>query len=205
MEPSSITQSSFAIRRRFSKYIGKPGEKSTLRLPGLKPGVCSGLTLSGVFLLHLNGGLSAVERVKMKRPVIVLDEGAKDVGLAEMLFNLLSQNLEQNPQKLSSFGALKSNVVIVARDIDITVTLAFKGGELTIYDGIVGKADLKIVADHDAILALSLINIFMGLPNYLDKSGRDILKRLLRRSIQIEGLLKHPLQLTHLTKIFSVN
>ncbi len=141
----------------------------------------------------------------MKRPVIVLDEGAKDVGLAEMLFNLLSQNLEQNPQKLSSFGALKSNVVIVARDIDITITLAFKGGELTIYDGIVGKADLKIVADHDAILALSLINIFMGLPNYLDKTGRDILKRLLLGSIQIEGLLKHPLQLTHLTKIFSVN
>ena len=141
----------------------------------------------------------------MKRPVIVLDEGAKDVGLAEMLFNLLSQNLEQNPQKLWSFEALKSNVVIVARDIDITITLAFKGGELTIYDGIVGKADLKIVADHDAILALSLIHIFMGLPNYLDKTGRDILKRLLRRSIQIEGLLKHPVQLTHLTKIFSVN
>ena len=141
----------------------------------------------------------------MKKPVIVLDQGAKEVGLAEMLFNLLSQNLEQKPQKLSSFRALKSNVVIVARDIDIIITLAFKGGELTIYDGIVGKADLKIVADHDAIIALSLINIFMGLPNYLDKAGRDILKRFLRGSIQIEGLLKHPLQLTHLTKIFSVN
>jgi len=141
----------------------------------------------------------------MRKPVIVLDDRAKDVGLAEMLFNLLSQNLEQKPQKLSSFGALHSNVVIVARDIDITITLAFKGGEVTIYDGIVGNADLKIIADHDAILALSLINIFMGLPNYLDKTGRDILKRLLHGSIKIEGLLKHPLQLTHLTKIFSVN
>jgi hypothetical protein len=141
----------------------------------------------------------------MKRPVIVLDEGAKEVGLAEMLFSLLSQNLEQKPQKLSSFGALKSNVVIVARDIDIIITLAFRRGQLTIYNGVVGKADLKIVADHDAILALSLINIFMGLPNYLDKTGRDILKRLLLGSIQIEGLLKHPVQLTHLTKIFSVN
>lgn len=141
----------------------------------------------------------------MKKPLIVLDEGAKGVGLAEMLCNLLSQNLEQKPQKLSSFEVLKSNVVIVARDIDITITLAFKGGELTIYDGVVGEADLKIVADHDAILALSLIHIFMGLPNYLDKTGRDILKRLLHGSIKIEGLLKHPVQLTHLTKIFSVN
>jgi hypothetical protein len=141
----------------------------------------------------------------MIKPVIILDDGAKDVGLAEMLFNLLRQNLEQNPQKLSSFEALHSNVVIVARDIDITVTLAFRGGELMIYSGVVGKADLKIIADHDAILALSLINIFMGLPNYLDKTGRDILKKLLGGNLKIEGLLKHPLQLTHLTKIFSVN
>jgi len=95
--------------------------------------------------------------------------------------------------------------VIVARDIDITVTLAFKGGELTIYNGIVGKADLKIIADHDAILGLSLINIFMGLPNYLDRTGRDILKKLLLGNLKIKGMLKHPLQLIHLTKIFSVN
>src|SRR4030042_1092252 len=129
----------------------------------------------------------------MKQPVITLDDGAKDVGLAEMLFNLLRQNLEQNPQKRSSFEALHSNVVIVARDIDITVTLAFRGGELMIYSGVVGEADLKIIADHDAILALSLINIFMGLPNYLDKTGRDILKKLLGGNLRIEGLLKHPL------------
>jgi len=141
----------------------------------------------------------------MKRPVIVLDEGAKDVGLAEILYNLLRQNLEQKPKKVSSFEVLNSNVVIVVRDIDITVTLAFRRRQLTIYNGVVGKADLKIIADHDAILALSLINIFIGLPNYFDKTGRDILKRLLRGNIKIEGLLKHPLQLTHLTKIFSVN
>jgi hypothetical protein len=77
--------------------------------------------------------------------------------------------------------------------------------KLTIYNGIVGKADLKIIADHDAILALSLINIFMGLPNYFDETGRDILKKLIRGSLKIEGLLKHPLKLVHLTKIFSVN
>ena len=141
----------------------------------------------------------------MIEPVIILDDGAKDVGLAEMLFNLLRQNLEQNPQKRSSFEALNSNVVIVARDIDITITLAFRKGELTIYNGIVGKTDLMIIADHDAILDLSLINIFMGLPNYFDKVGRSILKKLLLGNLKIEGLLKHPLQLTHLTKLFSVN
>lgn len=143
--------------------------------------------------------------MEMKQPVITLDDRAKDVGLAEMLFNLLRQNLEQRPQKLSSFEALHSNVVIIARDIDITITLAFRRGELTIYNGIVGKADLTIIADPDAILDLSLINIFLGLPNYFDKVGRGILKKLLLGNLRIKGLLKHPLQLTHLTKVFSVN
>lgn len=141
----------------------------------------------------------------MKEPVIILDDGAKDVGLAEMLFNLLRQNLEQRPQKVSSFEALDSNVVMVARDIDITVTLAFKKGKLKIYDGVVGNPDLKIIADHDAILELSLINIRMGLPNYFDKTGRKVFKKVLLGNLKIEGMLRHPLQLIHLTKIFSVN
>jgi hypothetical protein len=141
----------------------------------------------------------------MEKPVILLDNGARDVGLAEMMFNLIRQNLEQKPQRLSSFRALHSDIVIIARDIDITITLAFKGGELTIYNGIIGKADLKIIADHDAILEISLINICMGLPNYFDKTGRNILKKLLLGNLKIEGMLKNPFQLIHLTKIFSVN
>ncbi len=141
----------------------------------------------------------------MKEPVITLDDGAKDVGLAEMLYHLIRQNLEQKPQKVSSFEVLNLNVVIVARDIDITLTLAFRRGQLTLYNGVVGKADLKIIADHDAILTLSLVNVFMGLPNYLDRTGRDILRKLLLGNLKVEGLLKHPLQLTCLTKVFSVN
>jgi hypothetical protein len=137
--------------------------------------------------------------------VIILDGGAKDVGLAVMLSDLIRQNLEQRPQRRSSFQALKADIVIVARDIDITVTLVFKGGELTIYNGAFGKADLKIIADHDTILELSLIHIFMGLPNYLEETGRTVLKKLFLGNLKIEGILKHPFQLVYLTKIFSVN
>jgi hypothetical protein len=141
----------------------------------------------------------------MKKPVITLDDGAKDVGLADMVFHLIHQNLEQKPHKRRSFQALKSNVAIVVSDIEIKITLAFQSGRLTIHNGIVGEVDLKIVTDHDVILELSLINICLGLPNYFDKTGRDILKNFLLGKLKIEGMLKHPLQLTHLTKIFSVN
>jgi hypothetical protein len=138
-------------------------------------------------------------------PVILLDEGAKDVGLADMVFHLIRQNLEQKPQRLGGFRALNSNVAIIARDIDITITLMFEKGKLTIYNGIVEKTDLKIIADHDAILGLCLFNICMGLPNYFDRNGRVILKKLLLGNLRIEGLFKHPLQLAYLTKLFSVN
>jgi hypothetical protein len=103
-----------------------------------------------------------------EEPVILLDEAAKDVGLADMVFNLIRQNLEQKPRKLRSFQALKSNVAILASDLEITITLAFRSGKLTIYNGIVGEADLKIVTDHDIVLQLSLIDICLGLPNYFE-------------------------------------
>jgi hypothetical protein len=45
----------------------------------------------------------------------------------------------------------------------------------------------------------------MGLPNYFDRNGRHILKKLLLGNLNIKGLFKHPLQLTYITKIFSVN
>jgi hypothetical protein len=59
--------------------------------------------------------------------------------------------------------------------------------------------------DYDVILELSLINICLGLPNYFDKTCRNILGKVLLGNLKIERMLKHSLQLTHLTKIFSVN
>jgi hypothetical protein len=67
------------------------------------------------------------------------------------------------------------------------------------------KQDIKIVADHEVILGAGLANSCLGLPNCFDKTGKETLKNLLIGKLEIEGMLKHPLQLTHLTKIFSVN
>jgi len=33
----------------------------------------------------------------------------------------------------------------------------------------------------------------MGLPNYFDKNGRDILKKLILGNLKIKGFFKHPL------------
>lgn len=140
-----------------------------------------------------------------EKPTILLDDGAKDIGLAEMMFHLILQNLEQKPQKLPAFKTLCSNIVIKAKDIDITITLMFEKGRLTLSNGPVKKPDLEIIGDHETILELSLINLFWGIPNFFDRIGRRILKKLFLRNLKIKGMFNHPLQLICLTKIFSVN
>ncbi len=140
----------------------------------------------------------------MEKPVIVLDEGARDVGLAEMMFNLIRQNLEQNPQKIKGFNSLDAKVMIEARDIQIIIGLEFKQGKLTISKDSSFKPDLHIITDSATILALCLLKIKFGLPYFFEANGFKVLKKLLARKLVIKGLLSHFAALVKLTKVFSV-
>ena len=140
----------------------------------------------------------------MEKPVILLDEGARDVGLAEMMFNLIHQNLEQNPQKIKGFNSLDAKVMIEARDIQIIIGLEFKQGKLTISKDSSFKPDLHIITDSATILALCLLKIKFGLPYFFDANGFKVLKKLLVRKLVIKGLLSHFAALVKLTKVFSV-
>jgi hypothetical protein len=140
----------------------------------------------------------------MEKPLIVLDEGARDVGLAEMMFNLIRQNLEENPEKIKDFNSLDANVAIEARDIQIIIGLEFKQGNLTVSKGSSFKPDLHIITDSETILALCLLKIKFGLPYFFDTNGFKVLKKLLARKLVIKGLLSHFFVLVKLTKVFSV-
>ena len=140
----------------------------------------------------------------MEKPVIFLDKGARDVGLAEMMFNLIHQNLEQNPQKIKGFNSLDAKVIIEARDIQIIVGLEFEQGRLTVSKGFSPKPDLHIISDSETILALCLLKIKFGLPYFFDANGFKVLKKLLTRELIIKGLLSHFPALVKLTKVFSV-
>jgi hypothetical protein len=140
----------------------------------------------------------------MKKPVIILDEVAKDVGLAVMLSDLIRQNLEQHPEKIKDFNSLNANIAIEARDIEILIGLEFKQGKLTISKDSSFKPDLHIITDSETILALCLLKIKFGLPYFFDANGFRISKKLLTRELVIKGLLSHFSALVKLTKLFSV-
>ena len=140
----------------------------------------------------------------MEKPVILLDEGGRDVGLAEMLFNLIRQNLEQDPGKIKLFNSLDAKVLIEARDIQITVGLEFKQARLTVSEGFSVKPDLHIITDSSSILDLCLLKTKFGLPYFFDANGFKVFKKLLARKLIIKGLLRHFSTLVKLTQLFSV-
>ena len=136
--------------------------------------------------------------------VIAADRGALDNGLAVMIRDLISQNMTNHPERLKDADALEGNIVIVAADIDVRLTLECRNGKITVYDGEKRPYRLRIETDSDNILKLSTLKIKAGLPYYFDKTGRGVLGLLLKGELKIDGLFLHPLLLTHLTKLFSV-
>ena len=140
----------------------------------------------------------------MTTPVIV-DEKAKENGMAVMMADLITQNMEQNPDKTKYFNKLKAVVAITAPDAEMKLTMFFNRGSCMVYDGIVGKTDLHIVADSETLLSLSNVSMAAGLPNFFSDSGREMFKKMLSGELKIHGMFLHPLILIRLTNIFSVN
>ena len=137
-------------------------------------------------------------------PRVELDKGAQDNGLAAMIKDLITQNIESRPNRAKDADALDGNIGIAAKDIDVSLTIACNKGSIVIYDGVKEPCKLLIDTGSDNILKLSAIRIKAGLPYYFDKTGREILGLLLGGKLKIRGLLAHPVMLTHLTKLFSV-
>jgi hypothetical protein len=79
---------------------------------------------------------------------IELAEGAAEIGLAVMLRDLLTQNLEQNPPKFLDFNKLNIPIGLNVSDAEIKLTLEFSKGSLTIYNGIKDNAGLNITAEN---------------------------------------------------------
>ncbi len=135
---------------------------------------------------------------------IELSKGAEENGLANILFDLIRQNIERRPEKINDLQRLNTTVSLSANDIDVSVSLRFADGKLMIEDKISEEPEIKIITDSETILDLSRIKIIGGLPYYFDETGRGIIKRLLSGRLKIRGLFAHPIKLTRLTRIMSV-
>ena len=135
---------------------------------------------------------------------IHLAEGAKEVGLAVMLQELIVQNIEQNPHKLIDFKNLNISIGLNVSDAEIRLTLEFSNRALTIQPGIKGQPKLNITADSGTIMNLSNQKIKWGLPYYFDDTGREILAAMRSRRLKVKGMVAHFPSLIRFSRVMSV-
>jgi hypothetical protein len=143
--------------------------------------------------------------MRLAEPEITVDRGAQENGLANMVAELLRANVESSRRKRAVFSRLKGSVGISATDAEVDVTLVFDRGRCLIHDGILGGTIVGVSADSDSIIQLSNVRLVGGQPFFFDRTGRAVLRKILRRTIRIRGLLRHPVTLTRLTIVLSVN
>ena len=132
-------------------------------------------------------------------------EGAEEIGLAEMLRDLLTQNLEQNPHKVSDFYKLNLPIGLHVFDVDIKLTLNFSNGSLTIQNGVADPGGLNISADSETIMNLSNQRIKWGLPYYFDDTGKEILAAMKSGRLKVKGMLRHFGTLIRFSRVMSVH
>lgn len=136
---------------------------------------------------------------------ITVAAGAEENGLGNMVAELLRANVESNAYKKRVFGKMKGVVGLLATDADVRVTLAFDRGRCVVHDGILPETTATVSAESDAIIELSNVRIAGGLPWLFDAAGRSVVSKVRSGAIRIRGLLRHPVTLTRLAIVLSVN
>lgn len=126
-------------------------------------------------------------------------------AFASMLGGLIQANVQNRPEKQQDFATLVARVGIWVTDIDEGVTLDFKGGRLTVHNGLKPHRTITIRTDAETVMSLSNLKIgALGMPVYYDEVGRGVAGKLLRGRLKIDGLLPNVMTLNAVTRIFSV-
>ncbi len=146
-----------------------------------------------------------VAAAKPKEPELVDYGDKKPSAFAEMLGGLIQANVQSRPEKQGDFDNLVARVGIWVTDIDEGVTLDFKGGKLTVHNGLKPRSTITIRTDAETVMSLSNLKIgLFGMPVYYNEVGRSVAGKLLRGKLKIDGLLANIPTLNTVTRIFSV-
>jgi hypothetical protein len=147
----------------------------------------------------------ARRKVKTEDRQLVDYADAEPSAFASMLGGLIEANVRSRPEKERDFDSLVARVGIWVTDIDEGVTLDFKGGKLTVHNGLKPRRTITIRTDAETVMSLSNLKIgLLGMPVYYDEVGRGVAGKLLRRKLKIDGLLLNVMTLNSVTRIFSV-
>jgi hypothetical protein len=137
-------------------------------------------------------------------PEVVVQGGDDASYFATMVGTTLAQNVEAHPEKYDDFRNVNADVSIEVTDLDLAITLSFRGDRCTIRDGLQGEPKVRLRCDSDTFNKLGLLRIGpFGLPVYVDGPGREIVRAMVTGQLHIGGM-HHLGTLNRVTRLFSV-
>jgi hypothetical protein len=121
---------------------------------------------------------------------IVIDEKAKNSGLASMIYQIIKENLEKNPWKEKFARKINYEISIFAKDAEVKVSLSFRKDKVLIFDGEIFYPDIKISADTSDLIGMTKIKIisFLNILHIpiLSKEDLDLFKKIINGSVKLE-------------------
>lgn len=123
-----------------------------------------------------------------------LSEGDEANGLASILAMLLEQNLEKYPDRIAIARRMPRPVAIYSTDTATTATIVFGNDAATVYNGVVGRPSVTVMASVDQITHVSQLKMSGAglLPvGFLTKRGLHVLGEILTHRLVVKGLLTH--------------
>jgi hypothetical protein len=124
-------------------------------------------------------------------------------GLASLVGRLLEANLETDPRRRR---LLRPSVVdLTATDADVSVKVRLARDLAEVANGGAGLgAHVAVEARAQDLLDLAASPLRLGLPDLLHRSGRSVVKRIVRRDVRVSGMLRHPVRMSRFLRLLSV-
>lgn len=128
---------------------------------------------------------------------------AEPNGLARMVGGLIEANLQHHPRRAELLHP--AVIDLVALDADVAVSLGIGRHHVRVANGITdGRADVRVSTDSLSLVELAGAPLRLGLPDLLRPQGRLIARKIIARQMRVEGLFRHPLALSRVTRLLSV-
>jgi hypothetical protein len=123
-------------------------------------------------------------------------------GLAAMIGGLIEGNVAADAGRAR---LLRPAVVgIIADDAHVAMTMRMAPGRVTVSNGIVGDPQVLVRTDSETLTELTAAPLRFGFPDATKRDGRALTAKLLRGTLAVRGLLRHPRIVARLNRLLSV-
>jgi hypothetical protein len=120
---------------------------------------------------------------------------------------LIEQNFENFPNRIKIARRIPRPVTVFSTDTDAACTVVFGTNEAVVYNDVLGRPSVTVIATVDQLLDVSQLEMRAGglLPvGFFTKRGMSVLGNILSHKLVVKGLLTHTLTSLRFIALVSV-